>query len=459
MENNITVRYIQKLPAFSGLTLIAGKSGLDNVIKNCTNLDYEYEKTVVNKFTHIYFAEGDFILTSFLYAKDNEFLIMDAVQRLSENGCSGLAIRNVFRLQISSNVIHYADSAGFPIFIMKDVSISFEDFIFIIKNLVQRNQSIGWAERYVDKLLRKDLSCQEIIDTALQMNPSFETEFCVCYFKWKETLTFDCDQTMSERLKPLLRNSDSLFCYKNGVMLIHTTDIFDLGNEEGTVKYYNGALGDLRNAYFIGVSRIHHLLSEMDQAIEESLYAAVYNAWSQTEYTSYSTLGVYWLILPHVHEQQYENYCKRFITSLLNFDYENNTKLFVTAMQYVLADGDVAVAAKALSQHKNTIRCRLKKISDICHVDVAKKSGYAQLFMAFKIYFARMMISGDSRLFRSQCLTRGEDALLPGYKEVIESRGHSEDIRTENTLGRGYMEKKAEQVMASVNAQRETGMI
>lgn len=454
MENSITVRYIQKLPVFNGLSLVAGKSGLDNVITNCTILDYEYEKTVVNKFTHINFVEGDFILTSFLYAKDNEFLIMDAVKRLSKSGCSGLAIRNVFRLQISSNVIHYADAEGFPIFIMKDVSISFEAFIFTIKSLVQRNQSVDWAERYVDKLLQKNLGSQEVIETALQMNPSFETEFCVCYFKWKEALTFDDVQMVFERLQPQLRNSDCLFYYKNGVMLIHTIDIFDLGNEEGAVQYYNDALGDLREAYCTGVSQIHHLLSEMDQAIEESLYAAVYSAWTKAEYTSYATLGVYWLILPHMYEHQYENFCKKYITLLRDFDYENNTKLFATAEQYVLADGDVAVAANALSQHKNTIRCRLNKISEICHTDVAKKSGYAQLFLAFKIYFARIMISGDSRLFRSQCLAQGEDVLLPGRKEVIESREYVEGVRAENILSRAHGKEAG--TKAAANAQEKT---
>ena len=52
-------------PEFSGLKLLAGTNGLDNPIERCGFLDYEYDKTLENKYTKISFLPNQLVLTSF----------------------------------------------------------------------------------------------------------------------------------------------------------------------------------------------------------------------------------------------------------------------------------------------------------------------------------------------------------------------------------------------------------
>lgn len=408
MSTKITVGYIQKLPEFSGMRLIAGDGGLGNAISSCTILDYEYEKSVKSKYTYIHFSEGQFIITSFLYAKDNEFLVLDAVKRLVERGCSGLAIRNVFRVPISGSVIRYADSKCFPIFILKDVSIYFEDIIRIISNLVARNESIRCMETYVDRLLRQSLNQDEILNTLLQINPSFCTEFCVLYFIHKDPLTFDQVVEITDLLSPLTTSYDSMFCYKNGVMLIQSKELFKPATVEEIAKKYLDALGTLAPDYYVGISNIHHNLLEIQSALNECIYAAMLNGNESTAFTAYKSLGVYQLLIPHATEQQFENYCKQYTSPLIDYDYENNTKLFLTAQQYYLCNGDIIATAASLSQHKNTIRYRIDKISKICNENLTEKSGYEKVSLAFKIYSCREILN------RFRNLINAEAQLLQG---------------------------------------------
>lgn len=393
MSTKITVGYIQKLPEFSGMRLIAGEGGLGNAVSSCTILDYEYEKSVKSKYTYIHFQENQFIITSFLYAKDNEFLVLDAVKRLVERGCSGLAIRNVFRLPIPGSVIRYADSKCFPIFILKDVSIYFEDIIRIISDLVHRNESIRCMEPYVDRLLRLPLNHDEILNTLLQINPSFCTEFCVLYLIHKDPLTFDQVVRVTDLLDPLMTNYDSMFCYKNGIMLIQSKELFKSATVEEIATKCLDALGPLASEYYMGISNIHHHLMEIQSALNECIYAAMLNENEKTAFTAYKSLGVYQLLIPHATEREFEEYCKRYTSPLIDYDYENNTKLFLTAQQYFFSGGDMIATATALSQHKNTIRYRIDKISKICNVDLTEKSGYEKISLAFKIYLCREILS------------------------------------------------------------------
>jgi len=60
-----TVADMLHYPEFSGLKLLAGTNGLDNPIERCGFLDYEYDKTLENKYTKISFLPNQLVLTSF----------------------------------------------------------------------------------------------------------------------------------------------------------------------------------------------------------------------------------------------------------------------------------------------------------------------------------------------------------------------------------------------------------
>ena len=89
----LTVGDLYRFPEFSGMKLIAGESGLGRPITYCGILDYEFDRIFNEKYYNYNYRVGNFLtLTSFQYAKDNEFLILDAVKRLEAAGVDAALI-------------------------------------------------------------------------------------------------------------------------------------------------------------------------------------------------------------------------------------------------------------------------------------------------------------------------------------------------------------------------------
>ncbi|MCI5531701.1 MAG: PucR family transcriptional regulator ligand-binding domain-containing protein, partial [Caecibacter massiliensis] len=60
----LTIAEILHYPEFSGFTLIAGATGISNQITSCGILDYEYDRTLKNKYTKLSFIPNQLILSS-----------------------------------------------------------------------------------------------------------------------------------------------------------------------------------------------------------------------------------------------------------------------------------------------------------------------------------------------------------------------------------------------------------
>ena len=104
----LTVEDVCNFPEFPDLRVIAGKGGLNNVIDRCGILDYEFVDGIKEKWYNTNFHEENMIVvTSFLYAKDNDYLIFDAIKSLAARKCSGIIIKNIFRLPISDTAVSY----------------------------------------------------------------------------------------------------------------------------------------------------------------------------------------------------------------------------------------------------------------------------------------------------------------------------------------------------------------
>lgn len=110
----LTVLEATKLSTFENFKLVAGHRGLDRVIEKVGILDWEYIKKIEGDPIDSEFVNGEFVLTSLLFAKENPEYIMEAVKYLEEGEVSGLAIKNVYYQEISDEIIRYANERAFP---------------------------------------------------------------------------------------------------------------------------------------------------------------------------------------------------------------------------------------------------------------------------------------------------------------------------------------------------------
>ena len=123
----ITILEAMKLPTFKDFDLVAGYRGLDREIQRASILDYEYESSLFDKPIQTYFEKEDFVISSLIYAKDDQSLILESVKGLISDGVSGLAIKNIYYDELPEKVIKYANQMDFPIF-MFDKKGSYYEF-------------------------------------------------------------------------------------------------------------------------------------------------------------------------------------------------------------------------------------------------------------------------------------------------------------------------------------------
>lgn len=73
--------------------LIAGSDGVSCAVSGVGILDYELMPGLKNKYQRANFSSDEIVLSTFLYAKDDPYLITEAVKYLVAKGTSGLIIK------------------------------------------------------------------------------------------------------------------------------------------------------------------------------------------------------------------------------------------------------------------------------------------------------------------------------------------------------------------------------
>lgn len=295
----LTVQDIYNFPELDKLTLIAGHGGLKNQVTHCGILDYEYDKDVSSKYyDYNYQVDGGFLtLTTFLYAKNDPNLIYDAVKKLVAKNGSGLIIKNIFKLPISDNVIRYANHMNFPIFILNDSYPFFEDIIVLISKAMEKYDSVYYREQKVTALLASDENdIAQISRLVYEINPSLQEELLTAYFKYESGyLSTQMYLRTEEKLyaRGVIAPEDSIFLYKDGFLLIHSSRHFTIPDISKLLKPYFNALGDnLADDYVVGISKIHSVKEELGTAIRESLCAALFACEDGDFATTFDSLGL-----------------------------------------------------------------------------------------------------------------------------------------------------------------------
>ncbi len=407
----LTVEDVYHFPELSKMTLIAGKGGLKNEIRHCGILDYEYDEDVASKYQDYNFKmDGGFLtLTSFLYAKNDPKLIYDAVKRLTaKNGC-GLIIKNIFRLPISDTVIRYADRMEYPIFVLNDSYPFFEDIIVLIEKKKEQYESFYYREQKMERLLQESDASAACALLMRDIHPALQDDLiAVCVRKPDSSLSPEEYLREENRLYEAgcIGHGDIVFYYRGGLLLIcsahrHASEnpqeiahpYLKVLQEEGcaappgaeTDGLESGRIAPLRR-FSAGVSRLHHIREELKEAVEESLYAVRFDEGKNGSCTTFDSLGVYQAILPYVEENSMKGYCRRYIAPLAEYDSERNGEILGTVITFIQCGGDLDQAAGRLSQHRNTIRYRLRRAGELLSLNPFELGDYERLALAVRIH-------------------------------------------------------------------------
>lgn len=358
-------------------------------------LDYELTPQLQGKYKRTNFKEDQFLITSFLYAHDNEFAVADAIRELIARGCSGLLIKNVFHLKLNASAIQYANAKNFPIFLTDSQDLMFEDLIVDVTAGILRAGSADQTRKQIDRILRKDCTFDECLQEALRLNPSFQNQHCVYYVPGPVTDTAAMLECFSRYQDSKLDRPENLLAvYGSGLLLIYSWEHHPAETTEKILPLLRRIAGEDPDGT-IGISDQHFHLGELRQALTEAfLSSSVCDAGLLPGRASisgdihafeYRDLGVLQILLPYYREPVLQKYRERIIRPLEEFDIENGGKLTETLVEYIRCGCHYTTCAANLGQHENTIRYRLGKITELTGLDCRNVWDLEQLHLAWLI--------------------------------------------------------------------------
>ncbi|WFD11140.1 PucR family transcriptional regulator [Tepidibacter hydrothermalis] len=373
----VKVREIIKLDNFKKFRLIAGASGIDNDIDKVGILEYE----VMDDFEGL-FNRGDFVITSFFFAKDDINLVKKSIDLLVESFVGALAIKNVYYDNLPDEIIDYANENALPIFVF-DKDIMFEDVITDIMDCIRNKDNHRLIESKIDVIINSDLSKGVIRQLALEINSCFNENVVISYCRPRKYLSEENIIDIVENIKRF-NNIDigvSILKYKMGILVIYSYE-----KDVKTRLYdYLNCVNLNKNNYYIGISN-NHSLKYINTAIQESLYCMKYNVTEKDEKIYYRDIGIYKMIMPFIDTVWAKNFYEDIINPLKDYDVRFNSNILDTAIKYIECDCNIKQTSDSMFQHGNTIRYRINKMKEILKMDNLEASFNEQLSIAIKIY-------------------------------------------------------------------------
>lgn len=384
----LTLGEVSQTESFAGLELVAGKEGLSRTLSTCALLDYEFVKSLKDKYVHSNFHQNQLVITSLLYAKDNPYLLRDAVRHLIDIDACGLVVNNVFRLELPETVLRFADAKGFPVFVVRKQPFDVCSFVVGLHDNVKDLERADFGDKEIGFLLHAPAAPDEVRASALRMNPSFYPQVAACYLRKESELTTEEYVRLVDayRQSPQHSNRNALYRYRNGLMYLVSRE--DAGLEGDDVPWddmVRGIIGD-DDGYAVGVGAWHYDLSELDRAMSEAIDAAMVNRGEDALVTRYATIGSYQAILPLADQPAMTEYARSIIEPLIEHDAAYHTELLPTLLDYVAREGNLRRLALDRGQHENTLRYRFGQIAKVTGLNPIRAAEYEQLALAVKIH-------------------------------------------------------------------------
>ncbi len=359
----ITVKNLMELPSLQDFRLTAGRSGLENVVEKTGIVDYEF----VDGFPideELAFERNSFVISSLLFAKDDEDALLRAVRSLSKYGVSALGIKTVFYKEIPEPVKAAANEEGFPIFLFDKAY--FEDVIADLRQAIQSDQLLGFERERLLRLYREELSPKEVKRLGFELHPTLR-RWTKAYYCGSERSYSDWElsRILSGFAKNAARKQETAaFYFESGFLFLVSADSEDAARFElqfaDALHFAGFSPGD----FIIGESSAHLMETELHLAIREAVCAqrgAVLKGRSQM---SVRELGVLRVLLWRDNDSVLKRYAGEYLKPISGPEQEGNAEFLNTATFYVRTGGSIPETAKLLFVHDNTVRYRIGRIRE-----------------------------------------------------------------------------------------------
>ncbi|WP_312653706.1 PucR family transcriptional regulator [Aminipila sp.] len=385
---SIYVKDLFQLDTFKNFKVVAGERGLNRRIAAAQVLDFEFVDGLQSQ-RKIMFDRDSFVISSLLFARDNKTVLVKAIKTLADLNISAFAYKNVIYQNLPQEILDFADSKNLPILEFQDEDAYFEDIIFAIMDQVKQDSRIQLMEEQIKKLLKQELSKEEIEAVVESMNPDLQNKNQAFYLEIgdeRKTIKLLMAFTPSEKLK----RKSIISKYGKDLLIILSTDKEEsnLQHKLEDALFY---LGIKKDDLKIGQSRVHAGKGNIKMAIEEAIHSRIVGQIEGKKVINYEEIGAYQMLLPEIKSEHLQKYMQNYLHPILN-DGEGQSELIKTAVQYVLAGGDLNQASERLFCHKNTVRYRVNKIHELIDINSNEMEFFEHLATAIRIYLINGLV-------------------------------------------------------------------
>lgn len=379
------------LPEFEKFRLVSDVDGLHNIVSGAGILEWETPREIATDF-----SPNDFVVTTLYMAKGNFARADEGLKALIKRRVSAIALKTIYDTPCSQEVIDMANLYKIPIFVYTDVYM--EDLIYTIKSAVFANNSNEISLDYLKFLMEG--SPEKAASTAKKLNTLFcDNLVCICCIPASQEHTQVLDNALDSYRKilpvsfPGAKSYDTFIRCNRCIMIIHTTKETisdDLDHLENLLPTF----GIEPSLFRIGFSRKKESLSLIREAVDESISAAI-SALSRNEKSrGYDEIGTDMLILPNIQSKAFTEFYESIQDRLAAYDESHTSNLISTLLCYIESEGDIALTAKKMFQHGNTIRYRLDKIKTLLGIS-GNPDAYVQLYIYAQLHKLHHLLGSE----------------------------------------------------------------
>lgn len=378
----LTVRDLFDIPIFKNFKIVAGEGGLDREVIGTDILDFEFVKGINISRDNI-LDKDSLVLTSLLFAKDDPSLILDAMKKMVSLGIAAVSYKKALFNELPKEALDYANEHDFPVLEFGGDEF-FEDVISEIALILKDGEDVEALEHEISLIIDQELTQREESRVAKKINTNFNRYIKVVSVK--DSLRQKDEDIIKLVLKmhtlERIKRKAALCKYRDGYFIILSQDSDNAGRFDALLTDILIAMNVDKSNLCCGESTIKLMSQGFGKAIREAYWSNNIAALEKIPLKDYKDIGIYSLIVPEIHSQNFQNYMSEYLSPLG----DEKPELLETACSYILNRGDLEVTADKMFCHSNTIRYRLSKLHEILDPASNDKEFYENLSMAIRIY-------------------------------------------------------------------------
>jgi len=360
--------------------VLSGQNGINKDINRISVYDCPVREDVLDRKI---LKRGDLLITSLFFQKSSAKLLNEFIEMLNSAGCSGICVSNQYLNHLPEEVLKFSNEILFPI-IQFDFTISYADIIETIMELIITRQTYLINELRIERLLKEKLLPSEVREIAFEINSNFKKNNCIIYI---DNYILKDKYVSSKYLLDFVNFNVnySAFYYGKSIIMIATFNC----DSEKVIKSMMNLIVEEIDKYFkeykVGISDFHSSITEINQAISESIFASKNSNFFGENISNYNDIGINRLLIPLLGNIEMEKFYSMIIEPIINYEKQINKELLKTVLSFVNNDGNYKKTAKELYQHENTIRYRINTVKSILNMQHSDMKFYESISIAIKI--------------------------------------------------------------------------